>query len=124
MDTLTLQRRETVDRLEQIATEQGTAAEELLDVAVREFLDKVAHQKIRAESAAFREMHAQLVAKYPGEYVAIHNGKVVDHDPDVRTLHLRVRQRYGRLPILLRQVTEKVEQRDLVFRSPKLEHAR
>ncbi|MEA3397766.1 MAG: DUF5678 domain-containing protein [Chloroflexota bacterium] len=69
-------------------------------------------------------MRSQLVAKYLGNYVAIHNGKVVDHDPDVRTLHLRIRRRYGRAPILLRQVTKDMEQPEMVFRSPKLERIR
>ncbi len=124
MVTLALQQPDLVSLLQQIAAEQNTTAEELLDAAISEFLDKASRQKIQAESAVFREMHAQLASKYPGEYVAVHDGQVVDHDPDVRTLHLRIRQRYGRLPILLRQVTEAAESQDLVFHSPKLEHGR
>ncbi len=124
MATLALRRPELVDRFRQISTERGVAAETLLELASKEFLDRAARQKICAESESFRKMRPQLVAKYLGNYVAIHNGKVVDHDPDVRTLHLRIRRRYGRAPILLRQVTKDMEQPEMVFRSPRLERIR
>jgi hypothetical protein len=118
---LSLQKPELVERLEQVATAQGATVEELLYQAVSEYLDKLAHQKIQVESDAFEKLHPELVTKYLGEYVAIHDGVVVDHDIDVRTLHLRIRKQFGRIPVLLRQVTQDVKQRDLVFRSPKLE---
>ena len=118
---LTLKKPELLERLEQIATAQGVTTEELLHQAVNEYLERMAQQKIQAESAAFEKLHSELVTKYLGDYVAIHDGVVVDHDSDVRTLHLRIRKQFGRIPVLLRQVTKEVEQQDLVFRSPKLE---
>jgi hypothetical protein len=92
----------------------------LLDQAVREYLDRLAEQKIIAESEAFRAMHAELLQQYRGEYVAVHNGKVVDHDEDVCALNRRIRARYGRQAVLLQQVTERPEV-ELVIQSPKLE---
>lgn len=65
-------------------------------------------------------MHAELAEKYLGQYVAIHNGKVVDHDKDFHSLHSRIRQRFGRQPVLLRRVEAEPE-RVLAFRSPRLE---
>ena len=65
-------------------------------------------------------MKADLSAKHPGKYVAVHNGEVIDHDPGIRTLHLRVYEKYGRTPILLKQVVAGPE-RELVIRSPRLE---
>jgi hypothetical protein len=59
------------------------------------------------------------VSRHLGEYVAIHNSQVVDHDIDIRALHLRIRHRFGRMPVLIRQVTQSAEARDLVFHSPK-----
>ena len=118
---LILEKPELVERLEEVAISQSITPEDLLTKVVSEYLDKIAHQKIQAESMAFEELHNGLVSKYLGDYVAIHNGKVVDHDPDVRTLHLRIRHRFGRTPVLLRLVKEELEQSDLVFRSPKLE---
>ncbi len=120
METLTLQKPALVESLQQLATVQNTTADTLLDTAVREFLDKWSSQKIQAESEAFTQLHPQLVTKYLGAYVAIHNGAVVDHDTELRPLHLRIRQRFGRMPVLLRQVNPELEARDLVFRSPRL----
>jgi len=92
----------------------------LLDQAVREYLDRLAEQKIIAESEAFRAMHAELVQQYRGEYVAVHDGKVVDHDEDICALNRRIRTRYGSRAVLLQQVTERPEI-ELVIKSPKLE---
>jgi len=122
MDILTLQRPALVERLKQVATDEKTTAEVLLDTAVGEFLDKWVSQKLQAETNAFANLHPQLVLSYLGHFVAIHHGKVVDHDVDVRALHLRTRQKFGHMPVLLRQVTQSVELRDLVFRSPRLEY--
>jgi len=77
-------------------------------------------RKIQAESRAFDALKADLLAKYPGEYVAVHNGEVIDHNPELRTLHLRVYEKYGRTPVLLKQVLAGPE-RELVIRSPRLE---
>lgn len=121
MEILTLQKQELVQRLKQVATDENTTPEALLDAAVGEFLDKWVNQKIQAEISAFAELHQQLVDRYLGDYVAIHNSQMIDHDVDLRTLHLRIRHRFGRMPVLIRQVTQSAEARDLVFRSPKLE---
>jgi hypothetical protein len=77
-------------------------------------------RKIEAESSAFEAMKPQLLGKYAGQYVAIHNGKLIDHDPDLRTLHLRVYKKHGRTPVLLKQVLAGPE-RELTIRSPRLE---
>jgi hypothetical protein len=120
MNSLILNRSDLVERLQQVAIEEATSAEELLDRAVAEFLENVALQKLKDETLAFEQMHSQLVQQYLGEYVAVHNGAVVDHDVDARSLHLRIRARFGQMPILLRQITEDVELPELIVRSPKL----
>lgn len=38
---------------------------------------------------------------YLGQYVAVHDKKVVDHDADRRTLYLRIRARFPNTPVLL-----------------------
>jgi len=121
VEILTLQKQDLVQRLKQVATDENTTAEALLDAAVGEFLDKWVSQKIQTETSAFANLHPQLVGRHLGEYVAIHNSQVVDHDINMRALHLRIRHRFGRMPVLIRQVTQSAEARDLVFRSPKLE---
>jgi len=112
-----------IERLEQVAADEDTSAAELLDLAVTEFLEKIALQKLQDETHAFEASHPQLVQQYFGEYVAIHNGAVVDHDLDARQLHLRIRTQFGQQPILLRQVTETAELPAVTLRSPKLVNA-
>lgn len=120
MTAITLSRAELVERLQQVAIEEDISAEELLDRAVVEFLETVALEKLKDETVAFEQMHPQLVKQYFGHYVAVHNRVVVDHDPDLRTLHLRIRTRFGQMPILLRQVTEDRKLPEIVVRSPRL----
>ena len=119
MPTVTLQP-ELVEQLQQVASEQAVMPEELLETAVRTYLRQLEREKIKAEAEAFRSMHAELAEKYLGQYVAIHNGKMVDHDKDFPSLHSRIRQRFGRQPVLLRRIETEPE-RVLVFRSPRLE---
>ena len=114
MPTVTLQP-ELVKQLQQVASEQAMLPEELLETAVRTYLRQIEREKIKAEVEAFHSMHAELVEKYLGQYVAIHNGKVVDQDEDFQSLHTRIRQRFGRQPVLLRRVEAEPE-RVLVFR--------
>jgi len=78
------------------------------------------YEKIRTETNAFNQQHKMLLANYKGEYVAIHQGEVIDHDLNLRTLHLRIFAHLGRIPVLLKQVTDEPE-RELVLRSPRLE---
>ena len=119
MPTVTLQP-ELVKQLQQVASEQAMLPEELLETAVRTYLRQIEREKIKAEAEAFHNMHAELVEKYLGQYVAIHNGKMVDQDEDFRSLHTRIRQRFGRQPVLLRRVEAEPE-RVWTFRSPRFE---
>ena len=68
----------------------------------------------------FEEQKSQLLAQYAGQYIAMHQGNVVDHDLNLRALHLRVFENLGHKPVLLKQVTTEPE-RELVFRSPRFE---
>jgi predicted transcriptional regulator len=73
--------------LEQIASEQAVKPEKLLEEAVRTYLRGFERDKIKAEAAAFRTLHSELVKQYLGRYVAIHDGHVVDHDEDFQELN-------------------------------------
>ena len=119
MSTITLQP-QLMEQLKQVASERAVRPKELLETAVRTYLRQLEREKIKAEAEAFRAMHAELVEKYLGQYVAIRNGKVVDHDEDFQSLHSRIRQRFGRRPVLLRRVEVEPE-RVWVFRSPRFE---
>jgi hypothetical protein len=120
MKTLILQERRLVEELEQVAAQQNTSAEALLNTAVSQFLYNKVLRKMQAENQAFEQMHSKLVTQYLGQYVAIHNCELIDHDTDLMALRKRIRQRFGRMPILLRQVTPERELRELILRSPRL----
>jgi hypothetical protein len=103
-------------QLEQAASERALTSNELLEVAVRTYLRQIEREKLEAENKAFRAMQAELVGRYRGQHVAIHNGAVIDHDPDVKALEGRVRERLGRRPVLIKRVEAEPEHVH-VFRS-------
>ena len=119
MNTITLEPK-LMYQLEQVAAEQTTSTDELLEVAVRTYLRQLEREKIRKEAAIYRALHPQLCIDYLGQYVAIHHGRVVDNDLDFAALHARVRLRFGHQAILIRQVESEPE-RELTFRSPRIE---
>jgi hypothetical protein len=109
------------DLAEQIASlvgEEQVNAEAFVDKALRAYLTQFRQEKIRTETEAFHQQYDELSAKYPNQYVALHQGQIIDHDPDLRTLHLRVFNRLGHVPVLLKQVTDGPD-REWVFRSPR-----
>ena len=123
MDAIALNRPDLVERLALFAREREMEPEAALDAAVVEFLERTnsgPNGKLSVEHGAFVAMHAALVEKYHGQYVAIHHGDVVDHDADLRALHLRMRELFGRTPVLLRKVSAEPQLPDLVFHSPRL----
>ncbi|MGH2594201.1 MAG: hypothetical protein ACRDGG_11885 [Anaerolineae bacterium] len=119
MLTVTL-KPDIAEQIDRLAGETQTSAEVFVDRALRSYLAQFDREKIRAEMKAFEQLRGTLLAQYRGEYVAIHEGQVIDHDPDLRTLHLRVFARLGHTVVLLKRVTDEPE-RELVFRSPRFE---
>lgn len=87
---------------------------------MRTYLAQTRRDKLESEARAFEQQRTTLLARYPREYVAIHAGQVIDHDPDVRALHLRVFAKLAHTPVLLKLVTENPD-RELVMRSPRFE---
>ncbi len=119
MATITVQP-DLAQDLEQLATRRQSQVEEIVATALRRYIRQAQEEKMKEEATTFCEMHAELVAQYDGEVVAIHEGQVVDHDKDFVALHRRIRQRFGRAAVLLRRVSSEPE-RVLAFRSPRLE---
>ena len=98
--------KELVDRLRQAAEWKGIALEEAASKAVTEYLGRYGIEKVKAEQAIFEKMRPALLEKYRGQYVAVHQGQVVESAPDLRTLHHQVFVRFGFTPILHIQVTD------------------
>ena len=109
--------------LEEIIKWEGGSTEEAIKKAITHYYDLIARRKIDAESEMFRRKHSRLRVKYLGRYIAMHGGRVVDHDRDLAALNLRIRKRFGRTPVLMRLVEAEPE-RALLFRSPRLERMR
>ena len=114
-------RPQTLVRLETVANEKGATVEDLAEQAIHQYLREEARHKMRQENRAFRLMHAELLDKYAGEYVAVYQGQVVDHDPDQLALFLRIDKQYPDTPVFIAQVLSESEE-IYTFRSPRIEY--
>ena len=100
-------------RVEKAALEHQSDVGELFARAVRFYLWELDRRKISEESKIYRQRHAELKAQYLGQYIAMRDGQVVDHDADFQALHQRIRQQFGRAPVMITLV-EDVAERTLV----------
>jgi hypothetical protein len=95
-----------IERIRHVARETNRDTTQVVEAAVQAYLDPLDRDKIHEEAEAFWAMQADLIARYPGEYVAVHQGQVVDHDPDVVRLEQRVEEQWGQSAILIAPVTD------------------
>ncbi len=79
-----------------------------------------AQQKMQQEITAYYHMHTDLLQHFKGQYVAVHQGQVVDHDAEQLALYLRIRQHYPEEVVLIRQVRPEAE-KSWMIRTPKFE---
>ena len=56
---------------------------------------QLAEESLAAERRAFERQRAQLMRRYPSEYVALSGGRVVDHDKQDEALAARMFTRFG-----------------------------
>ena len=111
----------TIAQLSKIADEKGTTPQQLAEQAIRRFLRNEVRQILKRETDAFRAMHIELLRKHRGQFVAIHQGQVVDHDDDQLALFMRVDERYPDTPVLVKRVLPEFEE-SYTFRSPRIEN--
>jgi hypothetical protein len=109
-------------RVEQAALEHRVSIDEMLAMALRLYLWELDRRQISEESTIYRQRHAELQAQYLGQYIAMHHGQVVDHDTDFQALRQRIRQRFGRAPVMITLV-EDVAERPLVRHGFRMETA-
>jgi hypothetical protein len=62
-------------------------------------------KKIQEEAKRFQARHAELYTQYAGQYIALQEGVVLDHDVDLLILYDRIQACYGDEPILITPVT-------------------
>lgn len=103
----------TVAQLQQIAEDQECTPEALAEQAIQHYLWQETHQKMQEEVEAFGTMEAELLPKYADQYVAIHQGQVVDHDPDQFKLYYRIEEAYPHEPVLIQKVLPEPEAVDV-----------
>ncbi len=93
-----------VEQVRWIAKSERGTIEDFVNKAIRERLRRLEDQKLEAEARVFERMHPQLVEQYLGQFVAVHDGQVVDADVDFEALFLRLQNRFGDIPVLIRLV--------------------
>ena len=113
---------QTVQELQQIAKVRAVETSALAEQAIRNFLRAEARQAMQREAKAFRKLHPALWKTMPGEYAAIYQGKLVDHDADQLALFLRIEAQYPGMTVLIRQVRSMPEE-IIQVHSPTFEHA-
>jgi hypothetical protein len=80
---------------------------------------QVAEESLAAERRAFEQQRAQLMRRYPGEYVALSGGRVVDHDKQDEALAARMFTRFGNAAFYI----ARLEQHPTVYEIPSPELA-
>ena len=83
-----------------------------------EVAERARETAVDREEMAFQRLHPQLWQQYPGQYVAIYNGQLIDHDRDQITLFQRVKQKHPGEFIWIAPVYEKPIE-EYVIRSPR-----
>ena len=76
-------------------------------------------QAMEQEVAAFERLHPTLWKQYPHQYVALHQGKVIDHDPKQLALIERIDQAYPQTAVILIRQLQPQPLQPLRFRSPR-----
>ena len=88
-------------QIRQEAETEGVGVESLIEAALRHYRFEAQRKKINGEAEWWRTVTPQVRARYAGEFVAVHNKQVVDHDKDEEALRKRIRTRYGKTAVLL-----------------------
>lgn len=125
---------QTAARLEQMAVKRHVAVKDVLEEAVEFYLthapeeeydeefeiwEQTQQRLIAVEMQHYLRQHQHLLARYRGQYIAMHQGEVIDHDIDEVALSRRVRIRYGDTTILITPVLPDPIQK-ITVRSPRL----
>jgi len=92
---------ELAEQVRSEAATRGLAVEEFLRAALQRQRTLTDRFKIEREQEWWLGLALSERARYEGESVAIHEQQVVDHDRDERALYLRIRARYGRIPVAI-----------------------
>ncbi len=101
MASIALQEPLLVKDVYNAAKQEGLEAVEFVTEAVRRHLAAYRQKCIVVETEAWYRLATEERRSYRGKFVAVYGGQVVDSDLDRLTLYLRIREHYGRQPILI-----------------------
>lgn len=80
---------------------RGLPIEDFLKAVIQRERTLADRHKIEQEQAWWLSLSLSERAKYEGQFVAVHNKTLVDHDQDKEALHYRIRAKYGKTAILI-----------------------
>ena len=92
---------ELADEIRQEAEARGLPVEAFLRSAVRRERTLAERRKIEQEQDWWLKQPLSERARYEGEFVAVHNQTLVDHDKDENSLRSRIRAKYGKTSVLI-----------------------
>jgi hypothetical protein len=78
----------------------------------------ISDPQVEQEKMAYQQLHPQLRTRYAGQYVAIHQGQLVDYDVDYGALFERIDDAYPDTFVWLTRVEEEAIG-TISFRSPR-----
>lgn len=99
------------------AEQEARSIDDLANEAIDDYLRTRQQEKLDREITAYTKMHPELWRTLPGHWVAFHNGELVDTDTDQAALYGRIREKYGRTAVLIRQVRQEANE-ELWIRTP------
>ncbi|HRQ37003.1 MAG TPA: DUF5678 domain-containing protein [Chloroflexota bacterium] len=108
------------DRAQRVALSQQKAITDVVAEVLDQGLPKATEDSGRErEKTAFHRLHPSLLQQFPEEYVAIYEGKLIDHDADRVALLERIEATYPDVFVLVRPVKLEPEivYRHISFRS-------
>lgn len=101
MNTINLQEPSLLSEIYAIAKDEDQEAVEFVTEAVRRHLARYRQKRILAETTAWYRLPSNVRDQYRGQYVAVCHDEIVDSDEERLTLYRRVRERFGRRPVLI-----------------------
>jgi hypothetical protein len=97
--------------LVQSAQQDLRTASDLVNEALEYYYHARQHEKLNQEVLAYEQLHSELWRTMLGEWAAIHQQALVDHDSDRVSLYRRIRAKYPHTAVLICQArAEPVEE--------------
>ena len=101
MSEILLKEPALVEAVYQVAAKEGLNGDDFVAEAVRHRLAVYRQKRIWAETERWYALPVETRKQYAGKFVAMYEDAIVDSDPNRAILYFRVRERFGRQPVLI-----------------------